>query len=327
VREINADFGAPTTMDVAQIIYRLEQRTPVNNNVEQYLLNACDVTLLNDAKILISKSWKGATPTQVARDALNYTSPTNAVFEGSQPTRDYIAENLHPFQVIGEQADVALASGGDPSFLHFMTYEDLGTHYFRSLRQMTQGGTTFKFTYGEKGVMPVNGWANPEAIMQYAFPCDFDVLSDYLNAVDDNGGTGGSGHVATNSLGGGFQFKGGGGLFGLGTQQTRATATNLGTSSLQDTLNYDVETHALLRQARMGLLEQDKVALRMTVPWNPILHVGKMIDVLIINKKTNGPDYGSGLYLISALTHTCKHGGFGVTTLDCISKTVGHGEV
>ena len=86
--------------------------------------------------------------------------------------------------------------------------------------------------------------------------------------------------------------------------------------------------YALKRQARMALLEEDKIALKITVPWNPILNAGKIIRLTLNNK--NDPaqkNYGSGDYLIKSLTHNIKYGGFSTTTMDCVSQTVGRGGI
>ena len=102
--------------------------------------------------------------------------------------------------------------------------------------------------------------------------------------------------------------------------------TNYNSAKDQDSCNTDVESHLLLRQARMSLLEEDKIALRLTVPWNPILHAGKMIEVYMPNKGTEKFDnFGTGLYLIHSLTHTIKNGGYATTTMDCVSRSVGGG--
>jgi hypothetical protein len=104
--------------------------------------------------------------------------------------------------------------------------------------------------------------------------------------------------------------------------------TNLNTAQQQDSCNFDVENHLLKRQARMNLLEQDKVALRLTVPWNPIYHAGKVITIKLHNKNEPGVFlYGSGDYLISSMVHTVKRGGFSTTTMDCVSTTTGQGVV
>jgi hypothetical protein len=65
----------------------------------------------------------------------------------------------------------------------------------------------------------------------------------------------------------------------------------------------------------------------MTVPWNPMLHAGKVVRVKLFNREKIGVyNYGSGDYLISSLVHTIKRGGMATTTLDCVSETVGNGE-
>jgi hypothetical protein len=84
------------------------------------------------------------------------------------------------------------------------------------------------------------------------------------------------------------------------------------------------------RQARMGLLEQDKIALRIMVPWKPILNVGKIIKLSLPNKadETGATlNYGSGDYLIVSMKHHIKRRQPATITMDCVSRTVGIGVV
>ena len=99
-----------------------------------------------------------------------------------------------------------------------------------------------------------------------------------------------------------------------------------GTAKQQNSCETNVEKYLLKRQARMALLERDKVALRMTVPWNPWLHAGSVITLDWKDPKGN-PVYGSGTYLISSMQHIVKLGGFSVTSLDCVSTSVAGGIV
>jgi hypothetical protein len=106
--------------------------------------------------------------------------------------------------------------------------------------------------------------------------------------------------------------------------------TNLGSATEQASCNLEVEKYLPRRQARMSLLEQDKVALRVTVPWNPSLNAGKVITVELYDKSSPGAatyTYGSGNYLIASVVHNIKQGGFATTTMDCVSTTVGIGVV
>jgi len=336
-RPILKNYNQQSVMDVKQRVYRLDNRAPQSYQLQNYNLNACDPTMLEDASSLVSKSWFGETPSKVVEDVLKgCLKAKNVVVEPSGPKRDYIAENIHPFQVVSQQADVALAGGSDPSFVHYMTYErsgedGSGTHKFQSLKEMTKQPIIAEFTYSEKGPNDA-GYFDPYNIMSYSFPCDFDVLSDILNGVGIEG--------SKRSL---ITFNGANALWsvlgdkssgcGIGGAAALAATTNYGTSGQQNSTDVAVEQYGLLRQARMGLLEEDKLGLRLTVPWNPILHAGKMIKVNFINKgDENGePDkdlnYGSGDYLIASMTHTIKAGGFGITVLDCVSKSVGIGKV
>jgi hypothetical protein len=164
--------------------------------------------------------------------------------------------------------------------------------------------------------------------MTHSFPCDFDLLSDILNGVDENG-------VDINSLMifnpvmKTFSLLGNQAIgCGMGGGVIKGSLSNSGSAQQQNSCPDDVQTHLLKRQARMALLEQDKIALRLVVPWNPELHAGKIITLTLNNKED--PDqlnYGSGDYLIVSMTHNLKLGGFSTSTMDCVSKTVGSGGI
>ena len=106
--------------------------------------------------------------------------------------------------------------------------------------------------------------------------------------------------------------------------------SNSDSAKNRDSCNLDVETHLVKRQARMSLLERDKIALRIVVPWNPMMHAGKIITLEWKNKSEDGKEgrdiYGHGDYLILNMTHTIRYGGFSTTTMDCVAQTVGGGQ-
>lgn len=327
-RPILAEFGFPSKMKVRQQIYRLENRKPLTNVVELFTLRACDPTLLIDAETLVSKSWKCTTPSAVVGEVLPGCAGARSIeIESCAPARDYVARNIHPFKVVAEQADVALTiDGNDPSFLHYMTYENFGTHHFKSLKKLCEADSIIEYFFDETA--SASGYANPRAIMTNSFPCDFDLLSDILNGIGPDGASLSS-LISFNPLSSvasllGSQVSG----CGNGSGVLKAAMTNFSSEQAQQACPDYSQFFALKRQARMGLLEQDKIALRITVPWNPILNVGKIITLKLQNK--NDPkqlNYGSGDYLIMSLTHNLKNGGFSTTTMDCVSKTVGQGGI
>lgn len=316
-----------SSLAVQQRVYRLSNRKLFNNNVEELTIQACDDSLLNDARSLVSKTWAcGTSPSKVVSDVLsNCLNVSRTDIEDCYNTRSYVAENIHPFQVINEQANVALYDGNDPSFVHYMTYDNLGTHHFRSLASLIRQNPVSSFQYSETG--SASGYAIPTNIMTYSFPCDYDLLSDILNGIDVDGSF-------INSL---VTFNPSNKILSLfGNKATECgigggniiyPSTNLGSAENQETCNTGIEQYLLRRQARMNLLEQDKISLRLTVPWNPDLHVGKTIEIKLNNKpKTPTSDknilnYGSGNYLIASLVHNIKAGGFATTTMDCISQS------
>ena len=244
--------------------------------------------------------------------------------DSCEPARDYIAENIHPFQVVQQQCNVAL-DGDDPSFLHYMTFEGTGTHYFRSLKKLMQGNSIRDYAHSETAM----DLANPQRVIHFSFPCDFDYLSDLLNGLDENGqnintlSTFNPVNMFMQLLGaGGGDTAAMSGGCGMGSANHKQALTNKGTSHQQNSCDLDVERYLLLRQARMGLLEKDKIALRLTIPWDPHLHVGNTINFTWTNKQNDSPVSGSGKYLIAALKHNIQFGGYATTTLDCITRNL-----
>ena len=305
---------------------------------EEFTVHACDPTLLNDAKTLVSKSWKCSSPSDIVSYVLG--SCCNAIgmdIQDSSPSRDYIAETIHPFQVVSQQGNVAL-DGDDPSFLHYMTYNiggsPQGIHHFRSLKSLTQGSIYKTYYAYESGVLGGQDYNSNisdsiDFAIAYSFPCDFDLLSDILNGIDENGQEINTLHVFNESSGLFQQLGLGSGLNSgcIRSGNLKISRTNKGTASQHNACETDVEKYLLRRQARMSLLEKDKVALRIVGPWDPNLHVGTVINFDWTNKYTKGLLYGSGSYLVSGLNHNIQLGGFATTTIDCVSVTAGGGVV
>jgi hypothetical protein len=329
---LSKKWGFPfDNLNVTQRIYRLENRSNKDTNNESFTIRACDDTLLNDATTNVSKSWKCARPSDIAQYVLSNCAGSKSLdIESCGPARDYIAENIHPFQVVAQQLNVSLAEGDDPSFVHYMTYEKYGTHHFRSIKSLSQQSSVFTFEEQEVGVS--KGYAYPKTIMTHMFPCDFDLLSDVLNGVSTNGRDINS-VIVFNPVNKMFSLVGDQTLgCGIGSGVVKMAQTNRNTAQNQNSCNSEVEKYLLKRQARMSLLERDKIALRLTVPWNPLLNVGKVITANFYNKESmqSGsriPNYGSGDYLILHMFHEIRRGGYATTVMDCVSTTVGQGVV
>lgn len=332
VRPILERYGYQSELTFTNYIYRIQDRKKVNYNNEKMVLQACHETQLEDARKLMSKMWPCATPSTVVNEVLTAClGSRNNNVEASQPARQYVAENIHPFQVISQQADVALAGGNDPSFLHFMTYENNCTHNFRSLYSMTKQSPVARFKYSETGPTPEadeeRGYMNPNAVITHSFPCDFDLLADLLNGINMDGSFIGSVIIENvkNALSSAIGFQPG---FCSTAATLKVAESNINTESEQISCPIDVQTYLLKRQARMGMIEKDKIALRLTVPWNASLNAGKVIS--FERRSLDYPDiklYGSGDYLIHSLTHIIKVGGYSTTVMDCVSTTVGQGVV
>jgi len=336
-RPILSLINHSTEMNITQRIYRLEKRRMLDINNEEYILQLCDQTLLTDAENLVSWSWKCSTPTQITSEVLRRCAKAKlGIMEGSYPARDYFADNIHPFQVVTQQEDVALAPGDDPSFVHFMTYEGMragsgdprGLHHFRSLKRMAQQEPSYVFAVAEIGYdgkyssMGVFNNKKTFTIMEHSFPADFDLLSDILNGV----GGGGKSLLIFRPADKVISLLGNkGGPCGVGAQDLSEAFSNANNPSLEGCPT-DVEKHLLKRQARMNLLSENDVALRITVPWMTNLHVGQTIEIKIPHP-SGEENYGSGKYLIASLVHNIRTGGYSTITMDCVSESVSRGEL
>jgi len=329
-RPILARYGFNPELKFTNNIYRIQDRKMMDNNNERMTLQACHETQLEDARKLMSKPWTCANPSSIVSEVLtSCLGSTSNNVEPSQPARDYVAENIHPFQVISQQADVALAGSNDPSFLHFMTYENNCTHNFRSLHTMTMQNPVAEFFYSETGTTlegdKDKGYMNPKAVITHSFPCDFDLLADLLNGINLDGGFIGTTIIENlkNAMSSALGFQPG---FCSTAATLKIAQSNSNTESEQLSCPLDVQTHLLKRQARMGMIEKDKIALRMTVPWNASLNAGKVIYFERLSKDYPSIKlYGTGNYLIHSLTHIIKTGGYSTTVLDCVSTTIGQG--
>jgi len=312
-------------MYVNQKIYRLDNRKLINNQTEEFTLRACDITQLDDLATLVSKTWKCTPPSTIVEYVLRTCAGARFLdIESSNYPRDYSADNIHPFQVVNQQANYAIAGSDDPSFLHYMTYglRREAIHHFRSLKYLSSQNPVITYSYDETS----NSYKNVDGIMTYSFPCDFDLMSDILNGVDSNGDDINSAiffnpWMKSFSLMG-SQITG----CGLGAGVIKSAITNMNSAKGQDMCPDYGNIFLLKRQARMSVLNRDKIALRMTVPFNTVLHAGKVIEVNLYNKTNSGLNnllYGSGKYLIVSMFHQILEGGLATTTMECVSQTAG----
>ena len=323
------------TMAVNQHIYRCENRHFVDTNsgkVEELTLHSVDESILKDAETIMEKSWQCSTPAAVVKEAMSKLNvQTFKMNSSTGPGRPYVAESIHPLQVIQQQANVALYNGDDPSFLHYMTIDErtgLNVHNFQPLTELMNSTKEPHQIYASDTAVSggvsfsdqTQSYLAARTAVTFNFPCDYDVLSDLLNGVNCNGKN--MNDVRTFNLASGDISS----AMGAITQAANIfkSLTNLGTAQQQNTCETLVEKYLHRRQARMGMLEKDKIALRVTIPWTPSLHVGHQIYFNWYNRyDTNFQQYGHGKYLILHMTHNIQYGGYATTTLDCIANTFG----
>lgn len=325
------------TMKVRQEIYRLDNRhfAALNTGqVEELTFHAIDSTILKDAETIWEKSWSCSTPSAVVREALQKIGARTSFVDSSGPARPYVAESIHPLQVIQQQANVAL-DGEDPSFLHYMTINDAtgeNEHRFTPLSKLSKG-TSYDIYASDTGITGGKSFSdsifrNYNIAVTFSFPCDFDTLTDILNGVDCDGVN--LNQTRTMNFVSGVTDAVGAIGQAVGIANQLFSMTNLGTAQQQGAKGSGCETavekYLHKRQARMALLDKDKIALRITVPWSPWLHVGNKIHFHWNDRFDPTRElYGSGEYIIAHMTHNIQFGGYAVTNLDCIANTLGRG--
>ena len=340
IADNNNSGSNPRTMKINQHIYRCDNRHFASLNtgqVEELSLHSIDNSILKDAETIFEKSWKCASPNVIVSEALQKIGVNRVIFSPGTtgPGRPYVAETIHPLQVVQQQASVALWNGDDPSYVHYNTIDSNSgdpVHHFRSLGELMSsrhepyhlfaadtgitGRTSFSEAFNETSFAPL-----PMRIaVNFSFPCDYDVLSDVLNGINCGGKY--INDVQTFNLSSG-QFNSATGVISQAGNIIKSL-TNLGTAKQQNACETNVEKYLLKRQARMGLLDKNKIALRITIPWSPWLHVGQMIYFHWNNRYDPSVEqYGSGKYLVLHLTHNIQYGGYAVTNLDCIANTYG----
>ena len=337
-----SDLLGNRTMKINQTVYRCDNRqfTSTNTgNTEDLSLHSIDQSILNDAGKVWKKVWKCATPSQVVREALQQIGGSDGamVSNNTGPGRPYMAESIHPLQVIQQQANVALANGNDPSFIHYMTIDGntgKNIHNFRSLYDLMHPSahTPVDLYAGDVGVTGDLGFSDSFAdlpnrtAISFNFPCDYDVLSDILNGISCEGANLNEVRM-WNPTSGDFMGAASQVMGAVSSiANLRTSWTNKGTAQQQNSCETNVEKYLLKRQARMGLLERDKIALRIVLPWSPWFHPGHQIKFNWVNRYDQTiPQYGSGRYMIVNMTHKIQFGDYATTTLDCIANTFGVG--
>ena len=123
--------------------------------VEDLTLHTVDNSVLEDARNVMTQSWKCTTPTEIVRAALQKVGASTRYVEDAGPAKDYIAESIHPFQVIQQQTNMALWMGDDPSFLHYMTFNEQtgeNRHHFAPLGRLIRGDTGYKIYAADTGI-------------------------------------------------------------------------------------------------------------------------------------------------------------------------------
>lgn len=166
------------------VVYRMDNRKPVNYHDEEFTLHFCHPTTINNLKARMSDFYKMTQVNKIVQDALKATGSVINEVEKADMKRDYMSNNQHPFQVISEIADMAYKEKR-VQFLHYLTTESIsGKHYFYPISKLIDASPLTTFIYNEKGAN--QQLTDINNIMVYEFPCDFDTLLDLSGGIIHN---------------------------------------------------------------------------------------------------------------------------------------------
>lgn len=319
------------SLNVRLHVYRMDSRSPINYNTERFTLHSCDLTTFINMKRRMSDYYRDVELSKIVSDALNAAGADSTAIGKSKLSRSYMTNNQHPFQVISDISDMATDDVKSP-FLHYMTMENKsgrdstgtggGKHYWKSLKELINQKEMHEFSYNEKGVN--EQLTDPNNIMLYEFPCDFDTLLDLSSGIainEEDYKNHRPSMVSLNPFDSGFYLVAGkshdktrGGFGGI---LNAGAWSNLNT---QDDVPTRTERYLHKRSEMLSCLHRENINLKIVVPFNPEVHVGQNIKVKFEIKRDDElrVDYGSGKYLVAHLTHNIKTGGYGTTTLECI---------
>lgn len=315
-------------MKVRLHVYRMDNRSPINYNTEQFTLHSCHLSTFINMKRRMSDYYRNVELSKIVRDAMTAIGESGDIATSSL-SRSYMTNNQHPFQVISDISDMA-TDGLKSPFLHYMTMENgEGKHYWKSLKELINQSEKHEFVYNEKGIN--QQLIDPQNIMLYEFPCDFDTLLDLSSGIlfnKEDYFNHKPSMVSLNPFDSGFYL-----VDGKSHDKTKAGfggALNAGAwSNLNTQGDVPTRTERYLhkRSEMLSCLHRENINLKIVVPFNPTVHVGQNIKVKFEIKRSDEPrvDFGSGKYLIAHLTHNIKTGGYGTTTLECVKVDVAAG--
>lgn len=368
--------GAKTdaTLDIGgMVVYRMDNRKNVNYHTEEFTLHFCHPSTILNLKSRMSDFYRMQEVSKIVRDGLKAVgSSALSVVDKTDLRRDYMSNNQHPFQVIAEIADMAMANKRT-QFLHYMTTESIsGLHYFKSINSLIKEKPIFTFMYNEKGMN--QQLTDINNIMVYEFPCDFDTLLDLTGGIIHNSKDYANHRpsmISMNPFDGGMflvdgKVHGDKKTQGFGGTLNAGAWSNLnnfesnkpygaGSSTINSIVSAvsgaasggpagalssllggggggmqvvgdasrpsQVEKYLHRRTEAITHFHRESIDLKIVVPFNPNMHVGKVIRVRFQSKRdygANSDDFGSGTYLIAHMTHNIKVGSYGVTTMELI---------
>lgn len=320
-------MGAQNVKDITikdQIVYRVDQGKLVNYYTEEFKVHICSPLTIENMKTRISKFYPKNDISKVVEDALKSVCEKSGIkfdVESTEMKRDYISNNMHPYQIVSEIVDMATKNGWT-NYFHFATFEDKkGKHYVKSLKKLIEGSSKITYRYEHKGVG--DALTKFDNILSYEFPSFFDTLLDLSHGIiDDENLEIEPSMVSLNPFTSTFYIVDGD---SNGNQGKPIGGTlNSGAWSNHSTM-YDVPNHCEkylhTRTGPLAFENKNRPDIKIIVPFNPELHAGEVIKIeldMILEGNKYKKNYGTGDYLVSTLTHNIKTGSYGVTVIEAI---------
>lgn len=336
--------GAPNNIKQTLRVYKIENRKPSGNmNTESYKLYFCSEELILSEQTKISKSVAGNKISDVVRGIL--TDFNGGLFVDSQKIYrieetmgiyDFIIPRLKPFEAISWLSNYARPSAFNPNdqVADMLFFQNRDGFNFRSLQSMFKAPVygTYKYQLKNLDNENLSFKEKMNTILNYEFVKTYDILSDIsqgtfanklisidtiartANTTTYKYGTNKSAQLNSGAVTNELRNR-------LGVTQNNSpdAAFKVATgNSMQPKLQYikqapgavaqsiAIETYVPNRTAQISLANY--TVMKMTIPGDPGISVGRTIDVNLFTLKPTTKSKGldefySGKYLVTAVRH------------------------
>lgn len=355
----------PNPINKAFRVYKIGERFQRSRQNEEYPIHFCSEELIMSEQQKIAKSYRNTRISEIIdkilKDELSVNEKSRKInIEKTKGLTDKIVPNLKPFEAINWLATYAQPESVDGKSADMLFYESLDGFNFKSLQSLMAGKVYDVYNYTPQNVEKSSDINyNFSSILSYKFINTFDVLKTingggYANKIitidpllrtsksvtfDYDEYFNNSKTLNDNSINNGYinrknvnTSKSYNAVFKLATgnadqRENSSIASATGGEFKSITYDIGIETYVPYRTAQLTLLNHTKI--EMTVPGDPNLSVGRVIEIGLpsfgpqeITKQTKLDDYYAAKYLVTAVRHKFNINGVYQCIVEAVTDSV-----